>query len=181
MQYRVAEEVRKIAQPIVADHHRHLVNTRIEFLFSYNTPTSGGQEVWAKSRKISGLSAFLASEDEYPKAWVEKEANEAGASGEDAPGYPGPFFVMVVASPIWHDLTLEQKHALVDHELCHMEKDEDSGKLATRGHFIEEFPEVLKRHGLWSRESQVFHATSEKAAQLTLDDADTDDDAGAAA
>lgn len=167
MQYRVANEVGKIAREIIAEHHRHLVNTRIEFLFSDTTPTSGGQEVWAKSRKISGLSAFLAAENEYPDFWVDKESGD-----EDSPKYPGPFFVVVVASPIWHDLSFAQKKALVDHELCHLEVDEDSGKLSTRGHFIEEFPEVLKRHGLWNRETQVFHETSAKAAQLTLTDAD---------
>lgn len=172
MQYRVANEVRKIAQPIIADHHRHLVNTRIEFLFSDTMPTRGGAEVWATTRKISGLASFLASEDEYPSTWIDKEDDSEGA-----PEYPGPFFVMVVSSPIWPDLTVAQKKALVEHELCHMQVSEETEKLSLQGHFIEEFPEVVKRHGLWRREAEVFHQTSAEAAtQLTLSDAGEADD-----
>lgn len=165
MQYRVAEEVRMIAQPIIADHHRHLVNTRIEFLFSDSMPTRGGSEVWATSRKISGLASFLASEKEYPKVWIDKEEQDA-----DGPKYPGPVFVMVVSSPIWSDLSLEQKRALVDHELCHMFVSEETDKLSIQGHFIEEFPEVLKRHGLWNEQTRTFSKASREAEQLSLED-----------
>lgn len=163
MNYRTSREIRKIAEELIREHHRHLVNTRIEFLFSDKSTTSGGQDVYAKTSKVSGLNAFLASENEYPTAWTAEDENDGRAE---------PFFVMVVAEPLWRDLEPNQQKALIDHELCHLERDAETEKLSIRGHFIEEFPEVIRRHGLWRREVEVFSNATERAGgQLTIDDA----------
>lgn len=165
MNYRASREITKIAEELIREHHRHLVNTRIEFLFSDKSTTSGGQDLYAKTKKVSGLNAFLASEDEYPTTWLADEQEDDGRAE--------PFFVMVVAEPLWRDLDPSQQKALMDHELCHMGRDEETEKLSIRGHFIEEFPEVIKRHGLWRREVEVISkATEEAGGQLTIDDAD---------
>lgn len=174
MNYRASREITKIAEELIREHHRHLVNTRIEFLFSDKSTTSGGQDVYAKTKKVSGLNAFLAGgaypEEEYPTTWTVEDEDDGRAE---------PFFVMVVAEPLWRDLDPPQQRALIDHELCHLEVDAETEKLSIRGHFISEFPEVIKRHGLWSREAQVFYETSEEAAQLSLADVNGDEEGDA--
>lgn len=51
----------------------------------------------------------------------------------------------------------------------HCDFHEDTGKLRIRPHFIEEFPQIIRRWGLWKGDVEVFARAA--AAQLTLDEA----------
>ena len=86
----------------------------------------------------------------------------------------GPFFVITMSKDVWELLPHEKKVALVDHEISHagasvkQAKDEaDSDvdaeieqdnpvKLSIKPHDLEEFSDVVRRHGLWREDIQEF-------------------------
>lgn len=98
--------------------------------------------------KVSGLNAFLATE----------RTTEGGE--------PEEFFAVVIAKPVWDILDEKQRLALVDHELCHFDLDEEKGTPVLRSHDVEEFGEIVKRHGLWRDE--VRRLVEVGAKQLSL-------------
>jgi Putative phage metallopeptidase len=78
-------------------------------------------------------------------------------------------FVILLNRDVWFDpeFTPERKRALVDHELCHatFAPDKDGFKKRderdrvvwrTRKHDIEEFTEIVSRHGLYKRDLEAF-------------------------
>ena len=76
--------------------------------------------------------------------------------------------VVTINKVAWPALSARQRVALVDHELCHFEKDVDDGgdpKWLLVGHDVEEFTGVIQRHGLWSRDVENFVS---EARQLRL-------------
>lgn len=151
--YREAEAVRDIATPLIEKYHGHLLdfNVRIEYTFIDKVPKSQGKEVWGQVRKISGLNAHLSNEE-----------------GE-------PYFVMIIAEPVWDILTPEQREALVDHELCHLgaeaqQKETTDGseeviKLSVQPHDCEAFYAEIRRHGLWREDLEDLVNTALRAQQ----------------
>jgi predicted metallopeptidase len=132
-EYSYAAEVEEVARELIAEHHQHLEDERIEYIFRSKATLKGGKTVLGKARKISGLNAFLA-----------KEPNRAG-----------PFFVIEVPVEEWKELTPEQRKALVDHELSHCDLT-DEGELQITPHDVEEFAAVVERHGFWTQDVAVF-------------------------
>jgi hypothetical protein len=57
-------------------------------------------------------------------------------------------FVIVIGADEWEKADTKKRKALLDHELCHCEFDED-GQPSMRGHDLEEFGEIITRHGFW--------------------------------
>lgn len=147
--YYKAPEVEAVARPIIAAHHRHLLHVRIEYLFVEKTPTRKGKEVWGSTRKVSSLAAFLA----------------------DAEGEGEPFFCIVIAAPVWKVLSAEKRAALVDHELMHCwleEKDNGLVSLVLLPHDLEEFCQIVVRHGLWRDDLGLFAEVASQALQRSL-------------
>lgn len=147
--YSKAPAVERIGRELIAEHHRHLTNTRVEYLFIDKTPTRSGKEIWGTARRISSLAAFLADD---------------GEEGE-------PFFCITISSPVWNTLTEEKRRALVDHELSHCwieEKEDGSQSLVLLSHDLEEFAAVVLRHGLYREEVAQFHDVAVQAAQRSL-------------
>lgn len=132
-QYYPAEEAKEIAERLIQKHHPELLNFRIEYFFLFNTPVVKGKEVWGRAKKISGLNAYLAT-DEKKRL--------------DMP-IPMPFFVIEFSWDVWKELGEKEKEALVDHELSHCGESDDF-KPILRSHDCEEFIGVIHRHGLWS-------------------------------
>jgi len=148
--YSPAPSVKAIAERLIPLYHADLVDVRIEYVFRDNNATSAGKEMWGKARKVSGLNAYLATED---------TAFEHGPGDDD-------FFVVEIAKNIWQLLTHVQQEALVDHELCHLSIDYNDVKLVIRSHDVEEFGAVIQRHGLWRVDVKQF---VDAANQLTFD------------
>lgn len=78
-------------------------------------------------------------------------------------------FVILLNREVWEDIdfTEKKKLALLDHELCHAARSVDSdgepridtkGRPVwrTRGHDIEEFREIVDRHGCWKGDLEKF-------------------------
>lgn len=149
IEFSPATEAQEIGQALIPKHHSHLIGARIEYVFRSKASKSKGQELWGKARKVTGLNAYLA--------------------GGDAVEGTEEFFVVEVAADIWKELGDKQKRALIDHELYHCVTtiDEQTGEthLAVAPHDVEEFAEVIKRHGLWRGDVKAFV----QAAQGELD------------
>jgi len=147
MQYDLAQEPKLIAEEMIPKFHDHLSRSRIEYVFLSETPNTKGKELYGRARKKGGLDAFLAAQ-------LESE--------------PADFFVIEFSKPIWDQLTKNQKHALVDHELSHCWLDEE-GALKILPHDVEEFSGVIKRHGLWRPDIEHFAEIAAKhVRQLDL-------------
>lgn len=163
--YSYAPEVERIAETLIRDHRRDLIENgaiRIEYLFRSEAALSKGREVWGTARKVTGLNAFLA---------VDKGDAPVGRPGDD--DEVEPFFVIEIAHDIWQTLSRRQRIALVDHELTHLrvvtnEKGETVLKLA--GHDVEEFTAILRRHGTYKPDLAFFAKAAVDVAQMTFDD-----------
>ena len=136
-----APEVAERAVGIIQEHHPDLdaPDIRIEYIFVDPPPLSKGKYVAGKCRVVTGLNAFLACECEEPTA--------------------DPFFVIEIARQVWDIIPPEQQTALLDHELCHasvIRDEEEVPKLSIRSHDVEEFSEIVGRHGLWDEGLQEF-------------------------
>jgi hypothetical protein len=147
-----APEAERIGRECIAEWHRDLSDedaVRILYLFTDQKRTTKGKTVLAKTTKLSPRERYLASSSEAVDA--------------------GPHYVIEFGLYIWAALSEAQRRALVDHELCHIEltTDDDGNPVyGLRAHEIEEFSEIVERHGLWSAELR--HLAETAGSQLTL-------------
>ena len=78
-------------------------------------------------------------------------------------------FVILLNKEVWNDEKFDKKkkYALLDHELCHAapsydkyakHKKDERGRYVyrSRHHDVEEFHCIVKRHGVWKRDLEVF-------------------------
>lgn len=135
-----APEVASAAKQLIEKHHQHLAGVPIVYVFRSHAAKSKGRIVLGRARRVSGLNAFLA-------------ALAAGADEGDDRQHA--FFVMEIALDHWSTATPAEQLALVDHELCHFDVDEE-GKLSIAGHDLEEFNAVVERHGVWRYDVAAF-------------------------
>ena len=153
----VAHDARAIANELIPEHHPHLLIANILYVFTDQRRKRCDRVRIGSSQKLSSTERFLAS----------------GLDGVEQ----GPDFLILIDSVQWAELARPQRRALVDHELCHcalfvqidedadgvrirptwvrwtidMDDPQDYGdrRWGMRGHDIEEFGEVLFRHGFW--------------------------------
>ena len=92
-------------------------------------------------------------------------------------------FVILLNKEVW-DKSLEEfgnnlKHALIDHELCHAQisldgdgnpKKDEQGRFVWRikKHDLEEFREIVNRHGLWKSDITAFVKTAIEKCKTPL-------------
>lgn len=116
------EEVVKMAQSLIEMYHPHLTSVNIGFIFRSEPMVSKGRFILGQASKVSDRWRPLLKDE-------------------------GLDFVIWVAEE-WKGYSHKKKRALIDHELCHCCVDEE-GRCWLRGHDIEEFNEIIDRHGLW--------------------------------
>lgn len=141
MDYAHSTEAALIAADLIPKYHEHLRLVRIEYVFAQGALKSKGKELLGRAKKKSGLDAFLAMQESQDEAQ--------------------PFFVIEISKPAWDLLDKKQKRALVGHELCHCLWDVDKG-IYMRTHDVEEFSEIIKRHGLWQPDVELFATIAAK-------------------
>jgi hypothetical protein len=147
---RVADEVEKIAKPIITAHHPHLLGCEIRYHFRSKAQVKAGRTTLGTMRVVKGEAAMMALNL---------------TESVDA-----QLFVMVIAEPEWEVMQPHIREALVDHELCHAGVETDSKgirKYVSVGHDLEEFGSIIKRHGLWQEQHAKFIAAYGKD-QLAL-------------
>lgn len=149
-QFSPATEARAIGEKLIKKYHDHLATRRVEFLFVERLDKDGksqaitkkGKNHLAHAKLVTGLNAYLATAEE-----------------DDAK----PLFVIVITKHFWDGSTAEFKEALIDHELCHCLYDSETDKYSVEGHDVEEFTAIVKRHGGWKSDLDIFF----KAAKQT--------------
>jgi hypothetical protein len=147
---------------LVAEYHSHLEGARIALAWRFGWKGDpDGRMILGRCHKASDLNRQLHNFD----------------------------FVILLNNEVWTSAEFSdaQKRALLDHELCHaavaLDKDgfpkqgaDDRTKYRIRKHTIEEFHEVVDRHGIWKGDiaSFVKRAMASRAPhQMPLADAST--------
>ena len=146
--YRPALEVKAVADKLIPKYHQHIINNdiRVDYVFIDKTPKSKGREIWGRCRKVSGLGAFLANDQQ----------------GSDS------FFVIEISEEIWDVLPSDKREALVDHELCHTASEPgEEPKLDVMPHDLEEFVCIVRRHGLWRDDVEAFVNAAREPQSVT--------------
>lgn len=162
----VAHEVRAIANPLMHEHHGHLAGAQILFIFTDQKRKRCDRVRLGSAGKLTALQRFLSSG---------LDSVEAGAD-----------FVVLIDENMWARLATPARLALVDHELCHCAVFIKDGKqwrrladgehtdefeywhYGIRGHDLEEFGEVLYRHGFWKPDALERRFGEIVAMQLKL-------------
>ena len=127
-----AESVESIAGGLIPNYHPELATARIMYVFVSETWKKNGKDQLGKVQKFSGFNEWALEHD----------------------------FAVSVAQDKWQELTESQRTALVDHllEHCTGEEDEDTGEMTwkLRDPDVQEFPNILHRHGAWNESLQGF-------------------------
>lgn len=146
------QEIHKLVTELVREHHDHLRNASIAYCWMIgNKGDKDGRLILGKMKKASELDREL-------HAWD---------------------LCLLLNRETWRVFSIEQKRALVDHELCHADlnlgKDgepvEDPHGKKTyriRKHDIEEFAAVVRRHGIYKADLERFAEALEQGRQQQL-------------
>lgn len=151
---RESQELHSLAQPIIREHHSHLKGARVLYLFTSAKSSKAGRVRSGVAKKLTPEQRFLSS------------GLESVEEGYD--------FMVVINVAQWRRLTEDQQIALLDHELCYCSQKETvnrrtgavTRKWVTRGPDLEEFAEIVERHGLWNPDVKRLVVAG---AQLALD------------
>lgn len=139
-----APDVRAVAVDLIHKHHPHLVDAKdlIGFYFRY------GNSDWAgKAKKCTAFERHMTGQQLF----------------------------VFINEGAWNALKYDQRAALVDHELCHFSRSlhkefddeqqkwvdawdpaDDPDSWSIRDHDVEEFSDVIRRHGLWEQGIEQF-------------------------
>lgn len=147
-EYAPVPEVAKVTRQLINNEHSHLGPVRIEYVFVSECPKVAGKIQWGRAKKVSGLNAYLASENQEP-------------------GIPDEFFVIEIVRPVWTQLDEKSKKALIDHELTHCWVDDEDG-LSIKPHDLEEFNAIVRKYGLWRDDVELFIEAAHASKQRDL-------------
>lgn len=130
----------QIGGEVIPKFHTDIASAKVCYLFRSKAGKNGSKVTLATASKVSGRLKALVGYD----------------------------FIVEVAYDEWQNLNDMQRHALIDHELCHCggEEDEQTGdmKWFLAPHDLEEFTDIVKRYGLWKSDIQAFADAFPKAA-----------------
>ena len=124
--YEASEELETIARKLIQEHHSHLVEARIKYLFRTGNWEVKKRETWGQAKKVGKEVNYLTGYD----------------------------FIVTIHRDVWEQLDDKEKRALLDHELQHCSAGtDDAGNKVwyIQGHDVEDFYAIIKRHGLWSK------------------------------
>lgn len=139
----------KLMDELIAAHHTHLAEAKIALAWMYEKkPDADGRLVLGRCKKCSDLD-FQMSEHDFVIQLNFEAWNAAGFSEV-------------------------QMRALLDHELCHAqvakdtngeEKKDENGRTVyrIRKHDVEEFQEIVARHGVWKDDLRSFAEAAMRA------------------
>ncbi len=129
----------EMARSIIRDHHEHLLEARIAFLYRSEASKSGGKFILGMAKKVSEEMKTLINFD----------------------------FLIWISKPHFDNLEIDQQRALVDHELCHCGRNINE-EWIIRKHDFEEFRAVIQRHGIWNDDLRWANEAFKGAKQPTL-------------
>lgn len=126
------------AEMLIREHHRCIEDARICFVMRSEAQKRGNRYILGQASKVP---AKMQPHFEYDfLIWLSRDDYNAMDTG--------------------------QREALIDHELAHCRPNAEGG-WKIREHDIQEFAEVIGRHGLWTAElREMEHATNVYQASL---------------
>lgn len=147
------KDVKDMLDEIIKEHHKELGRTNFLILFKH-----GGWE--SKGRRILGRAKVV---------------------GEDLRSTFGKDAIIYLNNDAWHYLSEAQRKYLLDHELYHLDVVKDKNydtvelsdgrpKLTTVPHDLEDFVEIVKRHGIIMEDVKRLVRVLGDAKQITIDD-----------
>lgn len=168
MSYKKSPRIRAIAEMLIDDHHPHLRDAKE--LVEYYVRDDSGVDWSGKCKKCTSFERFLTK----------------------------MMFHIFIIEPAFERWPIEKLTALVDHELCHIQRDtgmevidpatgkvvrkewankDDPEKWHIREHDVEEFSDVIHRHGLWERGIEKFaEAVRDADYQMSIYDAEREEE-----
>jgi len=153
--YKESGRIKTLVEHVIrtnsAHHHLHVGQPNIACLLRTGEWLSKGELVYARIAKVSEQVTVLT----------------------------GIEWILCVNEIVWDGMSQEQRLALLDHELCHIEWDTDATgmrKVDKRGRPVwaradydfKGFAGVIQRHGLWSPNTRRFFESTKKAMQGEL-------------
>lgn len=140
MSYDFNKEAEGIAFSVIERWHPHLAGVAIAYVTKSGSSDGAENPSTAKTKRIGKSlklgSAQLVSEKYQLLATYNYE------------------FIIELNGQYWDRLELPEQEALIDHELCHCRKDGDGFYIAD--HDLEEFRQIVRRHGFWKPDIQAF-------------------------
>lgn len=140
VEYQALPEAQDICRKLVMQWHGHLADAYV-LVVGKPGPSPRPKAAWTK--RATPMDKFLLAK-----------------AGERAD------YLIVVMLDQWAAWTPKQKEIVLDHELTHCSGRNERGLWALRDHDVEEFTEILERHGAWTPRLDKFVAA---ARQLPLD------------
>lgn len=141
MSYDFNPEAERIAQGVIERWHAHLTGVAIAYITKSGTDKDGAQALNNAKVPRGGKALKLGS-----AASVSEKYQLIAIKDYE--------FIIELNGQYWDRLELEQQEALIDHELCHCRKDADGFYIAD--HDLEEFRQIVRRHGFWKPDIQAF-------------------------
>lgn len=126
------------AEELIEKYHPWLREARIGFVYRDKAQKSKGRMILAQAQTVPAKLQVYLEYDFL--IWVSKEN--------------------------WEKYADVQRLALIDHELCHCVRDD--GVWTIRPHDIQEFWQVIERHGLWNNDLRQGREVMEQAIQRPL-------------
>jgi hypothetical protein len=142
--YDASDELLALAKKLIEDHHGHLVEANIKYLFRTGNWEVKKRDTWGQAKKVSKETNFLTGYD----------------------------FIILIHQDVWYQLVPEHQEALLDHELQHCSAGtDDAGNKVwyIQGHDVEDFLPIIRRHGLWSPALKKIETALEMRNQTELD------------
>ncbi len=138
----VPSEILSIAKELIDQYHAQLKECKIGFVFRSEASISGGKLVLGTTGKVT----------EKIKPLLSDELD----------------ILIVLAEDQYALMSSLRRKALIDHELCHIIENPNTGGWTTKAHDINEFKEIVERYGLWSYDLQNIGEAVAKAYQLEM-------------
>src|SRR3990167_8070080 len=140
MSYDFNPEAERIAESVIERWHSHLIGVPIAYI-TKSGGSDGAQTIAGSKAPRGGKALKLGS----ASAVSEKYQRLASQDYE---------FIIELNGQYWDRLELSQQEALIDHEFTHCRKDADGFYIAD--HDLEEFRQIVRRHGFWKPDIQAF-------------------------
>jgi hypothetical protein len=128
--FSLAPQIIEVAVRLINDHHSHLAEAKVCYMWRNGKWTSKDQETWGQAEKTNPKVKMLTGYD----------------------------FIVTINTGVWERLEGAEKEALIDHELTHCAKgidDKDGNPVwYIMPHNVEDFTQCIRRYGMWSKKLQ---------------------------
>jgi len=143
LEFRAADDLQPYIDRLIEHFYPLLQGTTVRAVYR-STRFPDSPYTVARIEKISGIKAWLWSR----------------AAGEQE-----PWFLIQIVVPNWETHEARAHVAILDHEICHIDYNDETDNLRLRPHSVEEFPEVVERHGAYHPALEHFYEALERGEE----------------